>query len=680
MNACIPRATEPNLALLRHQQLKCVNAQLKQELLGLDPLIDRITQAMEAWYTMPELVQRPVVVCLWGLTGTGKTQLVRSLAKHLGFYDRFVEVQMDGFANGVHKTSLSALLGESGIAEGEPGILVLDEFQRFRTRDRKGEDVKQSLYPDLWALLSDGRLSPRIDVLGRLERELAEARCNQEELDLEEADACAEPDSNDGDGPCTPSATDVARKRRKKRFRLSLWDAEALKDLLKLTLPLTDIMQWPLARIEAEIHAFKARPKVWETDYSRLLVFVCGNLDEMYRDLAQQVYDCDTDADIFHRLTQGLSLIDVKKALTSRFRPEQIARLGNVHVVYPSLSSHTYRQLIHRTCEHQLRNLSEHHGVRLSLSAELMDHIYSVSVFPTQGTRPMFSSVHALLSPLLVHTALWLQSQPSWVPDAVYELTLSADRRHAQFALQPGTDAWLAGLSPQPVNAEVQHLRQRNNLDYRQLLAVHEAGHALACVVLTSTLPQEVKINVASFEGGYVRYATPKVLTRQQSLDRICMGLAGRAAEQWVFGGDRVTEGAEQDLRQATAEASNCVRYLGFAHRLSRTDVTHDPSEHINTDIEPTNQAMEALLQQQMQRAQALLESHRPLFMDLVNLLMAHGELNQERLQALCAQHGLRAHAVQTPEAPELMNPFQAQWHAFANATSAHPAATEAQR
>jgi hypothetical protein len=84
----------------RNRQLQEIAAQLKTELFGIDPIIDRVIDSVRAWVLLPELVSRPVIVCLWGLTGTGKTQLVRRLAQLLGFYDRFVEVQMDGFSNG----------------------------------------------------------------------------------------------------------------------------------------------------------------------------------------------------------------------------------------------------------------------------------------------------------------------------------------------------------------------------------------------------------------------------------------------------------------------------------------------------------------------------------------------------------------------------------------------------
>ena len=61
----------------RQQALAHAALQLKAELFGIDDVIDRVINAIRAWYVLPQLITRPVIVCLWGLTGTGKTQLDR---------------------------------------------------------------------------------------------------------------------------------------------------------------------------------------------------------------------------------------------------------------------------------------------------------------------------------------------------------------------------------------------------------------------------------------------------------------------------------------------------------------------------------------------------------------------------------------------------------------------------
>ncbi len=591
----------------RTKHLQTVARSLKAELFGIDDIIDRVIDSLRAWYVLPQLISRPVIVCLWGLTGTGKTQLVRKLAQHLGFYDRFIEVQMDGFSHGSGygtSGSISAMLAQSGIAEGTPGILVLDEFQRFRTVDSNRNDAKVERYQDVWALLSDGRLPPALTMLREIESSLALAEYEQ-----------------DRDGPADK------KKLKKRKLHLSPWEAREVKRCLKLPDTLLQIMTWKPSEVHARLRAFRDTQQSWETDYSKLLVFVSGNLDEMYAETAQRVEDCDTDADIFHALTKKLSVIDVKKALAERFRPEQIARLGNNHVIYPSLNRATYVQLILSICDRYVGEIQESSGVRFVLDATVYEQIYANAVFPAQGTRPLFSSIHAILSASLVNAALWALergadgAEPVWLTlDASVPCIVAKYRKaRRQF----------------PVALELNRLKQRSSEDFRALLAVHEAGHGVVYGVLFGRAPQEIKINVASFEGGYNSYEQRKAWSKENLRDRICVSLAGRAAEQLVFGDQACTSGASQDFLQATTHAAQYVRHFAFGTRLSRTDITNDSEVNLNTDVDATNPEIEALLAQEHARARALLETHTSSLMAVVDALMREGSIAPVELAAL---------------------------------------------
>ncbi len=588
----------------RSAHLTQVASELKAELFGIDAVIDRVMDSLRAWYVLPEIINRPVIVCLWGLTGTGKTQLTRCIAQKLGFYDRFVEVQMDGFSNGsgYYASSISGMLADSGIEEGCAGILVLDEFQRFRTINSKGEDVKVERYQDVWALLSDGRLAPALSFMSSIESSLANS---QYDLERETSD--------DKDSKKTPY-----------KFKLSPYEAREFKQSLKLKEPLLDIMGWSPDEIQTRLHAFRQQPNAWETDYSKLLVFVSGNLDEMYDETAKRVEDCDTDADIFHALTQKLSIIDVKKALGERFKPEQIARLGNNHVIYPSFSRTTYQKLIDNMCARYVQDIARTSGLCFEIDEAVKAEIYANAVFPAQGTRPLFSSIHNILSAPLVNATLWAIEQGA-TPLDVLRVTLADDRKHlcVAFGLQQ---------SRYPVNFELNRLKQRANRDFRALLAVHEAGHGLLYCLLFKQPPQELKINVASFDGGYNSYMSLRSYSRQNCLDMICVGLGGRAAEALVFGQNACTTGAESDYKRATAIAAQFVRHYGFASRLSRTDVTHDTEENLNTDIAPTNTAIETLLAEQYTRASKLLDQHRSELVVITQELVEHGEMAKQKL------------------------------------------------
>jgi len=586
----------------KHRQLQAIAAQLKTELFGIDALIDRVIDSVRAWYLLPELVTRPVIVCLWGLTGTGKTQLVRRLTQLLGFYDRYVEVQMDGFSNGAGwrgAQSISGMLAQSGVREGEPGILALDEFQRFRTINEKRAELRVERYQDVWALLSDGKLPPALSMLGDIEQSIAEAAYDAERVDADDA---------------------------KLRFKLRSWEAQELQRTLKLGEPLLEIMAWTPEQIQQRLRDFRESAQAqWETDYSRLLVFVCGNLDEMYEGLATSVDDCDSDADIFHALTGKLSVIDVKQALNKRFKPEQVARLGNEHVIYPSLSRRAYEQLIAQGCERYAREAEARCGLRFELSASLREQIYANAVFPAQGTRPLFSSLHAILGSGLAKAALWALERGAAAGDSV---GLSADGRSLIAHWQGQVQAIAAPF-------EISRLRQRSNADFRALLAVHEAGHGLVHALLFGRAPQEIKIHVASFEGGYNAYSGRKVWSRRNLLDSICTSLAGRAAELLVFGAELSSSGAESDLRKATETAARMGRHLGQGERIGRIDVSAGAEDNLCTDVEASNAPIEALLQAEHARATQLIETHRGALLALVDELMEQGQVTPVRFAAV---------------------------------------------
>jgi cell division protease FtsH len=204
---------------------------------------------------------------------------------------------------------------------------------------------------------------------------------------------------------------------------------------------------------------------------------------------------------------------------------------------------------------------------------------------------------------------------------------------------------------------EISRLRQRNNADFRALLAVHEAGHGLVHALLFRRAPQEIKIHVASFDGGYNAYSSRKVWSRRNLLDSICTSLAGRAAELLVFGPEMSSSGAESDLRKATESAARMLRHLGHGPRIGRIDVSTTGDDNLCTDVEASNAPIEALLQAEHARATRLIDTHRDALLALVDELMAQGQVTPERFAVVT---GL---AVGQPE--DALDPYAASLAAF---------------
>jgi ATP-dependent Zn protease len=259
----------------------------------------------------------------------------------------------------------------------------------------------------------------------------------------------------------------------------------------------------------------------------------------------------------------------------------------------------------------------------------------------------LFSSVHGILSAPLVNAALWATERG--LP-AGAELRVSLNEESQKLSIS-FNEAQQISL---PVQLDIERIKRRASSDFRALLAVHEAGHGLAYARLFGHAPQEVKINVASFEGGYNSYVRLKAESRQNRLDRICVSLAGRAAEMLVFGEDACSTGSYGDIKQATESAAQFVRHYGFGCRLSHTDVTQSSEDNINTDIEPTNAMIETLLYEQMQRASNLVKTEVQALMQIVAELMSHGQVKPERMAQLLGVKVAKEDALLTPYAEQL--------------------------
>src|SRR5213083_2846144 len=106
----------------------------------------------------------------------------------------------------------------------------------------------------------------------------------------------------------------------------------------------------------------------------------------------------------------------------------------------------------------------------------------------------------------------------------------------------------------------------------RRLIAYHEAGHALVSLSVQGSDPlHKVTIIPRGRALGITAYLPEEELhkyTKQSILSRLAMAYGGRVAEQLVFGPDKVTPGAAQDIQQATNIARRMVTQFGMSDAI----------------------------------------------------------------------------------------------------------------
>jgi cell division protease FtsH len=168
----------------------------------------------------------------------------------------------------------------------------------------------------------------------------------------------------------------------------------------------------------------------------------------------------------------------------------------------------------------------------------------------------------------------------------------------------------------------------------REITAWHEAGHALAALLLPEAHdPVQVTIVPRGVAGGvtWMGGDDASFLTGAEARARLVVSLAGRASEEILLDGD-FTQGASSDIANATALAQRMVAEWG----MSGLGLAAVGPEHAGSPlIERVHAEADGLMTDALARARALLAAHRPLLEVVVSELQAEETIDLDRLRAL---------------------------------------------
>lgn len=520
----------------RTNKLEEARAYLKKELIGIDEIIDKFINNVKIWYILPEIQTRPLIVNLWGITGAGKTDLVRKFVNFLDMSDKFCEIQLDSKEGNAH---IEEYLENTFESNDMQGVLLLDEMQRFRTIKDDGSENNSNKYQDIWMLLSDGVLQSNSKVKQELIRMIVEDEYYSERAEHEQNKKEAE-----------TAETEKKVNKTDFKYRMYYYEANKMKRLLKLNEDIDTIMRYTKEEKLAIIKDKLSNKETFQGKrYSKLLIVICGNLDEAFT-MARNVSDSDQNADVYHEFSKTIDIIGIKKALRKRFKPEQIARFGNVHLIYPILSKASYTNIIRQKVSNIVTNIKNNHKITVVIDDSVYEVIYRNGVFPVQGVRPLMSTISSILENSL--------------PVFLFEHLNTESKRPIKLFYEDGY--LYATISGKKITYEIprvlEEIKSKQTENQTALISVHEAGHAVAYSVLFGTSPTQITANTAE-QGGFI--GTHQTLrSKEDYLKDIIVTYAGRAAEEIVFGKDVITAGASQDYIQATHILTNMVRHYGM--------------------------------------------------------------------------------------------------------------------
>src|SRR5215213_1907308 len=211
----------------------------------------------------------------------------------------------------------------------------------------------------------------------------------------------------------------------------------------------------------------------------------------------------------------------------------------------------------------------------------------------------------------------------------------------AIFAGRVGHDQITGSDFEDAVERVVAGLQQRKVVSEkeRRILAYHEAGHAVLSHLTGDLLPvHKVTIIPRGQALGYTLNLPTEeryLHTAEEFADLLKIYLAGRAAEQIVFG--RVTNGAANDLERATDVARAMVFEYGMSNASASRTMRADNYALSEETKRLRDQEQARLTDEAYHDALRLLQKHRPVLDRIAKALLEQETLDKDELGALVA-------------------------------------------
>lgn len=140
----------------------------------------------------------------------------------------------------------------------------------------------------------------------------------------------------------------------------------------------------------------------------------------------------------------------------------------------------------------------------------------------------------------------------------------------------------------------------------KELTAYHEAGHAITAINSPNSDPIHKATIIPRGRALGLVMRLPEVdrfsVTRAKLLDDLVVAMGGRAAEEIIFGYEKVTTGASSDIQQATHMARNMVTKWGLSDTIGTIDHGEDDSSKIYHSNKPYSEETGKIIDQEIKK------------------------------------------------------------------------------
>ena len=179
------------------------------------------------------------------------------------------------------------------------------------------------------------------------------------------------------------------------------------------------------------------------------------------------------------------------------------------------------------------------------------------------------------------------------------------------------------------------------------MTAYHEAGHVIVGrtvpdhdpVYKVSIMPRGGALGITMFLPERDQYSASKDKLESQ----ISSLFGGRVAEALIYGKNKVTTGASNDIERATQLARNMITKWGLSDRLGPMDYGDNEGSYMGPQAKPMSEKMAQVIDEEIrqvidlnyQRAEQILKDHIDILHNMAHALLAWETLDKYQIDAL---------------------------------------------
>ena len=188
----------------------------------------------------------------------------------------------------------------------------------------------------------------------------------------------------------------------------------------------------------------------------------------------------------------------------------------------------------------------------------------------------------------------------------------------------------------------------------KELTAYHEAGHAITALNCPNSDPIHKATIIPRGRALGLVMRLPEndrfSVTRAKLHDDLIVAMGGRAAEELIFGYDKVTTGASSDISQATEMARNMVTRWGLSEKIGTVDYAPDErqnpylqkQEFSDETAKIIDEEIKRIIDEALKKARDILEKESDNLEKLAKSLLEFETLTGDEIKDLLAGKEIR--------------------------------------